>query len=79
MPTEDSPGATCPRCDAPLPPGAYWEELKAAPGRLPAYRVRHKTGEGKVCVGYAGPECGAHEEGAGDTSPAPVARSPHTS
>lgn len=46
----------CPRCGAALPADAYYEPLPGvAPGRLPAYRLRHKRANGGVCVAYAGP------------------------
>jgi hypothetical protein len=46
----------CPRCGAALPDDAFYEEMQAAPGRLPAYRVRHPLAGGRWCVAYAGPE-----------------------
>lgn len=45
----------CPHCGGDLPPGAYYKELNTAPGRLPAYVVRHKRGDGTTCIGYGGP------------------------
>lgn len=46
----------CPRCGAELPADTYLEPLDAAPGRLPAYRLRHPKGNGQQCVAYVGPE-----------------------
>lgn len=47
---------TCPRCGAVLPDSTYLEPMDAAPGRLPAYRLRHPKENGRMCVAYVGPE-----------------------
>ncbi len=47
---------TCPRCGAPLPPETYLEAMKQAEGRGPAYRLRHRKANKRMCVAYVGPE-----------------------
>ena len=53
----------CPRCGQPLPEGTYLEALTAAPGRAPAYRLRHlksphadgtRPKNRAMCVSYIG-------------------------
>lgn len=61
---------TCPRCGAPLPPETYLEELATVPGRLPAYRLRHKKENGRMCVAYVGAEVGHSEGGGAEALPA---------
>lgn len=46
----------CPRCGADLPADAYLERMKPSEGRAPAYRLRHKKRNGRMCVAYVGPE-----------------------
>ena len=48
------PGQPCPRCGDPLPEGAYWERMKAVPGRRPAWRLRHQRADGRWCAAYSG-------------------------
>lgn len=57
----------CPRCGAALTEDTYLEEMRAAPGRLPAYRLRHPKDGGRWCVAYVGPEAGQSE---GEAPPA---------
>lgn len=47
---------TCPRCGAALPAGLYLDTLATVAGREPAYRLRHRKTNGRMCVAYVGPE-----------------------
>jgi hypothetical protein len=46
----------CPRCREPVKAGATFVEMPTAPGRLAAWRLRHKRAGGAGCVAYVGPE-----------------------
>jgi len=64
--------ATCPRCGAALPTDTCLEPLDAAPGRLPAYRLRHPKGNGRQCVAYVGPEAPEAQDTSGAGNPRAV-------
>jgi hypothetical protein len=46
----------CPRCRERVKAGATFVEMPTAPGRLAAWRLRHKRAGGAGCVAYVGPE-----------------------
>jgi hypothetical protein len=45
----------CPVCGEDVPAGAHWwEPVAAVPGRLPAWRLRHRRRAGGWCILWAG-------------------------
>jgi hypothetical protein len=59
----------CPRCGGEVTPHSFWQRVGAMPGRLPAWRLRHRREDGGWCTIYAGPALDA----AGDAGCADVA------
>jgi len=46
--------AHCPRCREVIRRGSVWTPLAAQPGHARVFQVRHRKGDGRVCVAYVG-------------------------